>query len=521
TAMHSDLLHPDLWTSGARRSLIRAAQVATLHQSAEVEPLHLLWALLMDEGRAGMALEEAGVTPAVMADQHVGLATTALEAIESIAATVAWGAVAETIVREARHVAFQSGAADEAGTDHLLAALAWSETDAAQLLATPQADIIAAMAPPASAVVPLPEISATELQLDLRERSVPNLAELYRILDAAANRAREGFRVVEDYARFGINDRHLSEQLKHARHELTAALEAFPQPALLSCRDTLGDVGTSIETRREYHRTDVFDVITAAFKRIQEALRSLEEYGKVVSGDVSRPIERLRYRVYTLEKAVLQTATNRERLADQRLYLLLTDAACPGGIIVVMRAAFEAGVRMFQVREKTWDDRALLEHCRRLRRWTREREALLIVNDRPDLAVLCDADGVHVGQEELTVADARRIVGPDRLVGVSTHTIEQARQAVLDGADYLGVGPTFPSQTKSFAAYPGLDFVRQVSAEIALPWFAIGGIQEANIADVVAAGATRVAVANAITASATPVEAAATMLQSLRGAESP
>ena len=95
-----------------------------------------------------------------------------------------------------------------------------------------------------------------------------------------------------------------------------------------------------------------------------------------------------------------------------------------------------------------------------LRELTRGTDTLFIMNDRPDLAALCHADGVHLGQEDLSVKDARAIVGPDALIGVSTHTIEQARQAVLDGANYIGVGPTFPSGTKQFEKFPGLDFLR-------------------------------------------------------------
>src|SRR5207244_2916050 len=123
---------------------------------------------------------------------------------------------------------------------------------------------------------------------------------------------------------------------------------------------------------------------------------------------------------------------------------------------------------------------------RYVREWTSAAGALFIMNDRPDLAVLTEADGVHVGQEELTVRDARRIVGPNKLVGVSTHSIEQARAAVLDGADYIGVGPVFSSGTKSFGALAGLEFVRQVSAEISLPAFAIGGIDAQNVEQVIA-----------------------------------
>src|SRR5690606_2183195 len=137
---------------------------------------------------------------------------------------------------------------------------------------------------------------------------------------------------------------------------------------------------------------------------------------------------------------------------------------------------------------------------------TRESGALFIMNDRPDLAVLVDADGVHVGQEELSVREARRIVGPGRLVGVSTHSLEQARLAGEDGADYLGVGPVFPSQTKSFSELAGLDFVRQVAEEIRLPWYAIGGITPENVSDVLAAGATRIAVSQAVCGSPSPGE---------------
>ena len=157
-------------------------------------------------------------------------------------------------------------------------------------------------------------------------------------------------------------------------------------------------------------------------------------------------------------------------------------------------------------------DRELVEHCRRVRQWTKEAEALLIINDRPDIAALVDADGVHVGQEEFTVADARKIVGPDKLVGVSTHSIEQARQAVLDGADYLGVGPMFPSGTKVFESYPGLELVRQVAAEVSLPWFAIGGITSENVDSVRATGASRIAVSGPVCEAESPADVVSELL---------
>lgn len=505
------------WTSGARRALDRTQQVAAVMKQPTAAPLHLAWALLMDEGRAGALLTEWGLSGESLRTVAPQLPDVTLDDLPEEIPELPWATETIDLLREAQHHAYHSGQIDEAGTDHLLTALLRSSAPELSWLQDSRPSAVDA-APVVTMPAPAAESPslAERVDLNLRERAPIHHADLYRILDAAANRAREGLRVIEDYTRFVLNDRHLSGLLKNARHGLAAALAELPAEALLGCRDTRGDVGTTIETRREYHRTDERDVLIAAFKRLQEALRTLEEFSKVLSGGLAHQLERLRYESYTLEKAVLQTTRNRHRLADQQLYVLLTDSACPAGVPYALKGATEAGVRMFQVREKSLDDRALLEHCRRLRRWTGDRDALLIVNDRPDIAVLCGADGVHVGQEELTVSDARRIVGPDCLVGVSTHSLAQAQQAVLDGADYLGVGPVFPSQTKGFDAFPGLDFVRQVAAEISLPWFAIGGINAETLAAVIEAGATRVAVTQGVTAAGSPLEAAASLLQQLR-----
>ena len=150
-----------------------------------------------------------------------------------------------------------------------------------------------------------------------------------------------------------------------------------------------------------------------------------------------------------------------------------------------------AGVAIIQLRDKRLDDRELLARGRLLAALIGEApppaRTLWIMNDRPDLAALAGSGGVHLGQEDVAVKDARRIVRPDRLVGVSTHSLEQARQAVLDGADYIGVGPTFPSETKQFDRLPGLELLRAVAAEIRLPAFAIGGISPQNLPQVLAA----------------------------------
>lgn len=339
---------------------------------------------------------------------------------------------------------------------------------------------------------------------------------ILRLLDASANRGREALRVVEDYARFVLDDAHLTGCLKVLRHDLTAALACLPMVDRLAMRDTRSDVGTRLTTAAERTRRDPEDVLAANFTRLQESLRSLEEFSKIDYPSTSAVLERLRYESYSLQKALSATQQAVRRLSDARLYVLIDGGSSGEAFERLVASLVEAEVDLLQLRDKRLDDRQLLDRARRLHRITRTSKTRFIVNDRPDLAVLSEADGVHVGQEELTVHDARRLVGPRRLVGVSTHSIEQARQAVLDGADYLGVGPVFPSQTKHFDDFPGMELARQVAAEIRLPAFAIGGIDETNIDEVLTTGISRVAVGGAVVNAGSPAAAARALLRVLR-----
>jgi thiamine-phosphate pyrophosphorylase len=319
-----------------------------------------------------------------------------------------------------------------------------------------------------------------------------------RILDAAANRAREGLRVVEDFLRFVLDDRFLTETAKQLRHDLVAEIKKIPAADRLASRETQTDVGTGLTSAAEAVRDDAADVLAANFGRLGESLRSLEEYGKLIDPAMAAEIKQIRYRTYTLERAVGIARQSGQRLAGAKLYVLIDGRDSFEEFRNFAAALIAAGVHVLQLRDKRLDDRQLLERARALRELMLGKPTLFIMNDRPDLAVLSQADGVHLGQEELSVKDARTILGPQPLVGVSTHTIAQARQAVLDGANYVGVGPTFPSTTKDFANFPGLNLLRQVAAEIRLPAFAIGGITLENLPEVLATGIGRVAVSGAI-----------------------
>lgn len=180
------------------------------------------------------------------------------------------------------------------------------------------------------------------------------------------------------------------------------------------------------------------------------------------------------------------------------LYVLLTSGVAARPLLEVVEDVLRGGADVVQLREKDLSDRELLEAATAIRRMTRERGTCFIVNDRPDIAVLADADGVHLGQEDMSLSAARTVVGPGRLIGISTHALTQAEAAAAGGADYIGVGPVFPTQTKGYEQGLGPEYVRSVKAAVGLPLVAIGGINLENVPDVLRAGADCAAVCSAI-----------------------
>jgi thiamine-phosphate pyrophosphorylase len=200
----------------------------------------------------------------------------------------------------------------------------------------------------------------------------------------------------------------------------------------------------------------------------------------------------------------------RERLAASRLYFVLDLGPRTDEIV---SAALAGGADIVQLREKSAPDEEIVEAGRRLRGLCHDQGALFVLNDRPDLAVACDADGVHVGQEDTLVAEARAVVGADRLIGLSTHSREQLSASA--GADYISVGPVWATPTKEGRPAVGLELVSFAAGNAAVPFFAIGGIDERNVAEVVAAGARRIAVVRAIRDAADPESVARTLRSAL------
>jgi thiamine-phosphate pyrophosphorylase len=350
-----------------------------------------------------------------------------------------------------------------------------------------------------------------------------------RILDANANRAREALRVLEDVARFGLNDAPVTDTLKHLRHDLAEALAHLPMDDALLARDTPGDVGTAIKTSTEFRREDLEEVLAANAKRLSEALRSMEEAAKTLEPGPAAALERLRYRGYAVEQALRlrgRSLAARERFSRVRLYVLLTEAICAPGmkwdaaLERVLAAAHERpGEVCVQLREKGLTDAELFWRAQWTARRCREMGALFLMNDRCDVALASGAQGVHLGQTDLPCAQVRHLLGPGAIIGVSTERLEQARQAVDDGATYIAAGPMFPTTTKEKPRIAGPAYAAEVvKAFPEVPVVAIGGITPANVDELLAVGVQRVAVTAAVLRAADPGMAVRMFLEKLSAA---
>jgi thiamine-phosphate pyrophosphorylase len=295
-----------------------------------------------------------------------------------------------------------------------------------------------------------------------------------------------------------LNDSSSCGALKRIRHDFVEATRAFTNDAILH-RDTPGDVGTGAKTATELRRDDVAHVVTAAGKRLGEALRAIEEFLKTSDPASAAKIESIRYRFYDIEhKLAFTLRPSACDFASVRLYVLITESICKRPWLEAAEQAIVGGADCLQLREKSLDGSEFLSRAHKFVDLCRRHNVISIINDRPDITLLSGADGVHVGQEDLPARQVRKLIGTQKILGVSTHHIEQAHQAVLDGADYIGVGPVFRSPTKPRDFLAGLDYARQVASEISIPAVAIAGITAENVDDVLATGIKAVAVTAAV-----------------------
>ena len=204
-------------------------------------------------------------------------------------------------------------------------------------------------------------------------------------------------------------------------------------------------------------------------------------------------------------------------MRDFQLYVITGEEFHPArDVIEVMEEAILGGADIIQLRDKTNSKRIVLEKARRLRELTRKYDIPFIVNDHIDIALAVDADGIHLGQEDLPLHLARQLVGPDKIIGISTHRIQEAREAEKGGADYIGAGPIFPTNSKSDVVDPVTTaYLQEVASEISIPFVAIGGIKLHNVAEVVNAGGNRICLISEVVGSEDVKRTCEALLQSI------
>jgi len=323
--------------------------------------------------------------------------------------------------------------------------------------------------------------------------------QILRIIDANCNRIAEGLRFLEDAARFLLNDAELTRRLKTMRHNMVKTLSQFG-PALISERKVTSDVGTDTEIS---HRQDLLSLVTANARRVEEALRVVEELSKLPSLSSklrSKDFETARFNLYTLQRELLSRLTRRQKIEQLTgLYVIIdTETLNFKGEVDAARKAIDGGAKVIQLRDKQQPKGELLNLAIKLSDLCRKSKVLFIVNDYLDIALASEADGIHIGQDDLPLSVIRNELPVDSIIGLSASTPALARKAESEGADYVAVGAIFPSPTKLKAKVVGLERLRQIRKAISIPIVAIGGINRQNISEVMAAGADAAAVISAV-----------------------
>jgi thiamine-phosphate pyrophosphorylase len=328
--------------------------------------------------------------------------------------------------------------------------------------------------------------------------SIP--VDTLRIIDANLNRIGEGLRVLEEMARMSLNDTSLTQQLKNMRHEI-GQVDAELQPRLLRARDSEGDVGADMEVPGEERQRDMPSIIAANARRVQEALRVMEEIARTPGLNLdTEKYRRTRFSLYTVEKRLLSGMLRQDKIERLKgLYVIVDTAALKGRSHVEVAAqAIRGGVKVIQLRDKEHRKKELLAMAQEMKDLCSEQEALFIMNDYLDIALAVDADGLHLGPDDLPVATARRLLPIDKILGCSARTVEKATVAQSEGADYIGVGAMYPTTTKERAEVVGPGRLKEIRKAVARPLVAIGGINKDNVREVMGAGADAVGVISAI-----------------------
>jgi thiamine-phosphate pyrophosphorylase len=311
--------------------------------------------------------------------------------------------------------------------------------------------------------------------------------KILRTIDANINRASEGLRVLEDIFRFVLENKTFSEIFKSLRHQLR---ELSKQSGISGAREVTSDVGKDSFGESEKSRDSVENILSANFKRVQESLRVLEEFFKPVNENSAYLCKKLRFEVYSAEQSFFSIKIKFKNILSNNkpvLYGIIDTRFSRKNHVEICRNLIAGGIEIIQLREKILSDKYVLETAKKLSELCIEHNVIFIVNDRADIAVLCNASGVHLGQDDISVEDAKNLLSPDKICGLSTHSIKQVEKAFEKRPDYIGFGPIYPTKSKENPdPVGGVDNLAEVRKRFPdFPVVAIGGINKSNISNVI------------------------------------
>ena len=336
-------------------------------------------------------------------------------------------------------------------------------------------------------------------RIKMLEKRPENDTIVLRIIDANINRCAEGIRVVEEIVRFVVEDEELTRSVKELRHRIRALSGLFSADTT-RFRDSAGDVGSRFSTASEEKRESLAGTARANFFRVEEGLRVIEEFGKLINPDGARSAKGLRFRVYELEKAFMAGGPADRPFPELPFLYTFIDRSivAENEVAGVAAALIEGGSGMIQYRAKDIPVSAMRSDLAVAVPLAEKAGIPLIVNDLPELAAETGAGGVHLGLSDSDPSEARAMLGPARIIGLSVRSPADIAAAPIDLLDYVAVGAVFATSTKDDAFVAGLDAVASARRSTGIPIVAIGGIGPENARSVLDAGADGLAVISAV-----------------------
>ena len=334
---------------------------------------------------------------------------------------------------------------------------------------------------------------------------------IFQIIDANLDRAREGLRVLEDWARFGLGENKCVAKIKNYRQILGKNhLEIYKQS-----RNNIEDQCKGLTHQEQINKKSPEQIISSNAARVQEALRVVEEFSRHHNHELSKISSKIRYEIYTLEIELL-SLTNFKKLKkilkENDLYVITDQKE---NLLEIIENILIAGVKIIQHRFKTGTDKEQLQEAIQIKNLCKKHNSLFIVNDRVDIALASNADGIHLGQDDLDLKTARKLLGYSKIIGISASNEIDIANALKEGCDYIGIGPIFETATKKDKKPIGIEKIKNLTKDLNIPWFAIGGIKTTNISYLKSNGFKKVALISQLMNSEDPKEDAIIILKEL------